>query len=116
MSVLGSQDGAPGVGSFREADSFIVHPNVLRNLPRGHADVIVGHPTRTISTIAVVPAPARPTGTEPPVDLTEPEHVYAPPAPATTTTAAPAPADEPNQNPADLDTFDDIPPAIEPQD
>lgn len=120
MSVLGSQAGASGVGSLREADSFIVHPNVLRNLPRGHAVVIVGHPTRTISTIAVVPAPARPrpTGTAAPVDLTKPEHVDATPAPTTTTTATPtlADVDEATEIPADLKTGDDEPPAIEPGD
>lgn len=120
MSVLGSQAAASGVGSLREADSFIVHPNVLRNLPRGHAVVIVGHPERTISTVGVVRAPAhpRPTGTAAPVDLTKPKHVDATPASAPTTTATPAPADvdEPTEIPADLKTVDDEPPAIEPGD
>lgn len=45
---------------YDESDSFIVHPNVLRNLPRGHAVVIVSHPTGAISTVGVVRAPARP--------------------------------------------------------
>lgn len=115
MSVPGSQAAASGVGPLREADSFIVHFNVLRNLGRGQVVVIVGHPECTISTVGVVLASARPriAADIDPDDLTKPERGEAASAPVRTNTAIPAFVDETDQISADVETSDDEPPAIE---
>jgi hypothetical protein len=120
MSVLGSQAAASGVGSLREADSFIVHPNVLRNLPRGHAVVLVGHPTRTITTVTVIPArgrsaaaPSATTAERVPPDASEPEQASTIP-PSSAPTPAAAQEDSPERL-GDGDTLDaDDAPAVEP--
>lgn len=42
--VLGGQQMASGVGSLREVDKFIIHPNQFKQLPQGVAYVLVEHP------------------------------------------------------------------------
>ena len=51
--ILGRQDAASGMGSLREVHEYVVAPDTLRNLPQGQAVVFVGHPERTLTTVAV---------------------------------------------------------------
>lgn len=59
LSVLGSQEAASGVGSLRQAHTFIVSPDTLRNLKQGEAITTIGHPTKTVARIAVSRPPER---------------------------------------------------------
>lgn len=53
--ILGRQDAASGMGSLREVHEYIVAPDTLRSLPQGQAIVFVGHPERTLATVAISP-------------------------------------------------------------
>ena len=46
--VLGGQQMASGVGSLREVDKFIIHPNQFKELPQGVAYVLIEHPKRVM--------------------------------------------------------------------
>ena len=108
--LLGVQEAASGVASLREAHQFVVDPDTLRNLGRGEAVVIIGHPVRRIGHVRVAAPPRRAVperaelGAEleagdnlapaaPVIAVAAPESVDAPPstpATATRTTAKPA--------------------------
>lgn len=54
-SILGAVSIASGVGSLRMVDKFRIHPNDLKNLPRGVAVVAVDHPDNTLTKVAIAP-------------------------------------------------------------
>lgn len=47
--VLGGLHAASGVGSLREVDEFILHPNQIKSLPQGGAYLVVKIPTGSIN-------------------------------------------------------------------
>lgn len=47
--VLGGLHAASGVGSLREVDEFILHPNDIKSLPQGGAYLVVKIPTGSIN-------------------------------------------------------------------
>lgn len=47
--VLGGLHAASGVGSLREVDEFILHPNEIKSLPQGGAYLVVKIPTGSIN-------------------------------------------------------------------
>lgn len=49
-------DQGTGLGSMREVDEFVVHPNEIKRLPRGRAVLIAKQPTTDVRLVDVVPA------------------------------------------------------------
>ena len=47
--VLGGLHAASGVGSLREVDEFIIHPNQIKSLPQGGAYLVIKIPTGSIN-------------------------------------------------------------------
>lgn len=47
--VLGGLHAASGVGSLREVDEFILHPNEIKSLPQGGAYLVIKIPTGSIN-------------------------------------------------------------------
>ena len=47
--ALGGMHAASGVGSLREVDEFILHPNDIKSLPQGGAYLVVKVPSGTIN-------------------------------------------------------------------
>lgn len=47
--ILGGQQKASGVGSLREVDKFLIHPNEFKSLPQGVAYVLIEHPHKLIT-------------------------------------------------------------------
>ena len=47
--VLGGLHAASGVGSLREVDEFILHPNQIKSLPQGGAYLVIKIPTGSIN-------------------------------------------------------------------
>ena len=47
--VLGGLHAASGVGSLREVDEFILHPNKIKSLPQGGAYLVIKIPTGSIN-------------------------------------------------------------------
>lgn len=91
----GSIHAASGVGSLREADKFVIHPNEFKGLPQGVAYVIVEHPEKTITKVAInrptLETPASNAATNTPTPAT-PKPVPAAEAVAKTPVPASAPA------------------------
>lgn len=65
IDVYGTQSAASGVGSLRQTDEFIVHPNTLKTLGQGVVILNVNHPKRTIRTVHVARAATRATAPDP---------------------------------------------------
>ncbi len=99
IDVYGTQSSASGVGSLRQTDEFIVHPNTLKTLARGVVILSIEHPQRTIRTVHVVPAkkraPETPGKTPPAAKLAGSASLTAPLAPYTPSAASPPVDEEP---------------------
>lgn len=59
IDVYGTQSAASGVGSLRQTDEFIVHPNTLKTLGQGVVILNMNHPKRSIRTVHVARAVRR---------------------------------------------------------
>lgn len=50
-------DQGTGLGSMRQVDEYVVHPNTIKTLPRGRAVLIAKQPTADMRLVDVVPTP-----------------------------------------------------------
>ncbi|WP_344264860.1 type IV secretory system conjugative DNA transfer family protein [Streptomyces sodiiphilus] len=56
-SPLGTVTASTGAAQLRPVDELLVHPQILRSLPRGQAIITVGHPSETSRVVQIAPAP-----------------------------------------------------------